>query len=644
MATNLGTLFARIGVDTRGLKKGEKDLRGFTGKAKKEISGLRKAVNTLGVAFAGIISLRTGIRILQTADGFQQLTNRVTSATLATGNFTKVMQNLKNISLETGSALKTNVSLFQAINRGAGEVGASIDDVLKFTKAVNQLGIIGGSSAEELSFGLRQLSQGLSAGILRAEEFNSILENTPEIGNRIAKGMGLTVGALRNAVLAGEVLSEDVFESLLKQTEQINKEFGNIPITLNRATQVLKTSFQIAAGEAGALRPILDSITQQFLMWSDILLAPRASLEALGQSAIEIFKRATVNLREGFAIVIARIRINFLQMFEEIAERFNALPFVPDIDISNIQTKLRELDKSILEARGRRSQGIADSFNREIEQASAFEERKKEIIKGAQDTQLEEQSTFLAALAKNTADASATQQTLAMQQGNNLVILFQKNQRAKDAIKKAELAASINNSRALFSQAAQSSKEFFALNKALVLGNILVKTPQAIADGFAFGNSFGGPPVGVVFGALAGAAMGVQFAAASATSFTGKQTGGSVFPGSISRVNEGNKPELLSVGGNDFLMMGAKGGEITPNNKLTGPSMPSSGVIVNVFNIPGQEATVTESQGPNGETQLDIFIQQADQAIASGISGGTNQTARALEDTFGLNRGSRAKF
>ena len=210
-------------------------------------------------------------------------------------------------------------------------------------------------------------------------------------------------------------------------------------------------------------------------------------------------------------------------------------------------------------------------------------------------------------------------------------------------VNKDLLKIQATSTRQLIQQASASSREFFALNKALVLSEIAVKTPQAIADGFAFGNSFGGPPAGVLFGALAGAAMAVQFAAASSTSFAGKQTGGSVFPGSVSRVNESG-PELLSVGGNDFLMMGAKGGTVTPNNKLAGPTMQPQGVIVNVFNIPGQEATVTESQGPNGEAQMDIFIQQADQAIASGIADGTNQTSRALESTFGLNRGSRAKF
>jgi tape measure domain-containing protein len=38
--------------------------------------------------------------------------------------------------------------------------------------------------------GLLQFSQAMSSGTVHAEEFNSILENMPEVANRIAGGLG----------------------------------------------------------------------------------------------------------------------------------------------------------------------------------------------------------------------------------------------------------------------------------------------------------------------------------------------------------------------------------------------------------------------------------------------------------------------
>lgn len=57
----------------------------------------------------------------------------------------------------------------------------------------------------------------------------------------------------------------------------------------------------------------------------------------------------------------------------------------------------------------------------------------------------------------------------------------------------------------------------------------------------------------------------------------GKATGGGVQAGMFYRVNE-QGPELLSVGGRDFLMMGAQGGHITPNRQVA-----SGGVTQNIY-------------------------------------------------------------
>lgn len=47
----------------------------------------------------------------------------------------------------------------------------------------------------------------------------------------------------------------------------------------------------------------------------------------------------------------------------------------------------------------------------------------------------------------------------------------------------------------------------------------------------------------------------------------GRDDGGSVLPGKFYRINE-DGPEMLSVSGKEYLMMGPNSGSITPNHKL----------------------------------------------------------------------------
>jgi len=55
--------------------------------------------------------------------------------------------------------------------------------------------------------------------------------------------MGKTVGEVRNMVVAGELLSKDVFNVLLAQTESINADFEKMPLTLDRAMSRVDQNF-----------------------------------------------------------------------------------------------------------------------------------------------------------------------------------------------------------------------------------------------------------------------------------------------------------------------------------------------------------------------------------------------------------------
>jgi hypothetical protein len=187
------------------------------------------------------------------------------------------------------------------------------------------------------------------------------------------------------------------------------------------------------------------------------------------------------------------------------------------------------------------------------------------------------------------------------------------------------------NFRNQIDQAAQYSKEFAALSKALALFDLVVKTPQAIGNAFTWGTSVGGPIVGAAMSATAGAAMGVQMAAVASQSFTPRAVGGDVFPNQTYLVGE-NGPELLNLGN--------QRGNISPNGDF-GSMMPMMGkpsVTVNVYPIEGETATIRQSEDGQGGLQIDVLMEQVDNKVAQGIQRGTSQVSQSIANTFGLNR------
>ncbi|EIO2564249.1 tape measure protein, partial [Escherichia coli] len=108
-----------------------------------------------------------------------------------------------------------------------------------------QIGRIGGSSSEEAANALRQLGQSINGGIVRAEEFNSILESMPELWRRVAGQMGISMGELRRRMLDGKLTAEDVVNAILKGSGEIEKEFNKLPTTTEQAMTELSTNFSL---------------------------------------------------------------------------------------------------------------------------------------------------------------------------------------------------------------------------------------------------------------------------------------------------------------------------------------------------------------------------------------------------------------
>lgn len=245
---------------------------------------VKRSADTMAAAqraFAAIFSVETVRRLIRTADAFQALNTRVKTATAATGDYAEVSRELLAISNRTGTALDKTVGIFQNIARAAPELGATNREALKVVEAVEQLAALSGAQGANLTAGLQQLSQLFAGGVARAEEMNSILENIPEVANRIAKGLGVSVGQLRSMVLEGKVASREVFEALLKQAPEIAREFGDIPITFERGLTALQNSvgnfirvIDTAANGTSRLGRFLQDTAGFYAAWASELEAP----------------------------------------------------------------------------------------------------------------------------------------------------------------------------------------------------------------------------------------------------------------------------------------------------------------------------------------------------------------------------------
>ena len=242
MALKLGELTVDIGADTSDLKRAGKEV-------KKTAGSMEKSFKRVGSAIVAALSFQAIKSVFLLADNMNMLDSRIRNVTKSAKEFAIVRKGIREIAKETGNSIQSITTLAQNLLIAGESIGASSEQIVQMTSNLNKLGSIGGSSAEQMGNAMLQFGQAMAGGIVRAEEFNSIVENTPLIAQAIAKGMGLTVGELRKAVIEGTVLSEDVFAALEGQTDAINKKFAAMPLTIQRASGMIANAFAVAVQE-----------------------------------------------------------------------------------------------------------------------------------------------------------------------------------------------------------------------------------------------------------------------------------------------------------------------------------------------------------------------------------------------------------
>lgn len=293
-----------IEITERGARVVKRNIDEIGGASKKSATAVDYLKRTLGL-LGGALLVR---QLLSAADAFTELRNKIRVATGEAGNLEATLDRLFEIANRTRTPIAANAQLFQRMSLAAKELGATSEELFQVTENVAKALAIQGGSAESASGALLQLSQAMGAGIVRAEEFNSILEGAFPIAQAVARGLdraGGSVAKLRQLIIAGEVTSQEFFQALLSQTEELTELFENTVPTVSQAVTVLRNNFVRFIGEADQATGVTRVLSQGILLLANNLDVAAAAALALsgalavtfGQVFIAQLKRAALAVR-----------------------------------------------------------------------------------------------------------------------------------------------------------------------------------------------------------------------------------------------------------------------------------------------------------------------------------------------------------
>lgn len=273
------------------------DLKQAQNQTAKSSVGLKTGLSAIASAIAVSQVVDYGKRFLEAADAISQMQARIERLTGSAAAATQTMQGLMRISSATGGSLQDTAKLWETLSTALRDTGATNGQIIQLTETLQKIGRIGGSSSEEMANALRQFGQSISSGTIRAEEFNSILEQMPELARQIAAGMGVSVGELRQLMLDGKLTAEDALNAIQKQTGSVNAEFEKLPRTLSQANNALTNSFlsmidsvNQATGASSGMVTVIDSLTAALDRLAGKAISADAQISDLNSTA-EMFNR-----------------------------------------------------------------------------------------------------------------------------------------------------------------------------------------------------------------------------------------------------------------------------------------------------------------------------------------------------------------
>ena len=206
-------------------------------------NGMRSIANVAasGFAVAGVlVAIASYAKLI---DQLNQTEAKLKLLITTEEGLAEVQSQLIKSSEELGMTTTDLTNIYSRLGNAVKGTGVSSIELIGITETLSKAFAVSGSSADESASALQQLSQGLAAGALMGDEFRSVAENAPIIMDLLAKSTGKARGELKKFASEGGITSEVVIKALNEGTEELNNKFATLPLTLDRASNNLSSSF-----------------------------------------------------------------------------------------------------------------------------------------------------------------------------------------------------------------------------------------------------------------------------------------------------------------------------------------------------------------------------------------------------------------
>lgn len=289
------------------------------------MGGVNRATSSLSKTFRSFQGILTGwvsylgVReIVGFSDAMQNLNNRLVTITGSQAAASDTLEKLARVARDTNSSIDGTAEAYSRLAvalKGAGVDNAVLVD---FTKTLINTFRLSGSTINETTATIVQLSQAFSSGQLRGQELRSVMEQNATVAGILRKEFGKDI---YKKAAEGAIGVADVFRALFKHMDSINKQAEKLTPTISQTLTKAMNGLKItllglnqAFDVSGNFAKFVDYAIQKLPLMGVIVSAMAltqipalvASLEGLGRAflAMNVYSGIFLSMSVAVAVLI----------------------------------------------------------------------------------------------------------------------------------------------------------------------------------------------------------------------------------------------------------------------------------------------------------------------------------------------------
>ena len=272
--------------------------------ATKSMDSLSVATRQLAGYMAGVVTVGAAISKMDAYTGMQ---NRLKLVTESQEQLNLAMSDTFTIAQKSYQSWDSVIQVYQRFSDNAKTLNIDMAKTAELTETVSKAVAISGASTQAAEGALTQFGQALASGVLRGEELNSILEQTPALAKAIAQGMGITIGQLRSVAAEGKITGEVLVDALTKSKKSVDELFAKTDVTIGQSLQLLSNEVTKFTGEAGKASGVATTLASSIQILANNLDAI-AGIAVVGGVALltKTIAAQTVAIHGSITAVVAR--------------------------------------------------------------------------------------------------------------------------------------------------------------------------------------------------------------------------------------------------------------------------------------------------------------------------------------------------